>query len=95
MGKTQHVPAKRLKEQKHPHARGEDISWRRTSGNQGETPPRTWGRLKTEDIMAVKYRNTPTHVGKTRFHQPNDVTNKKHPHARGEDYRRRAPTGTT
>ena len=51
-----------------------------------ETPPRTWGRLKTNDIMAVKYRNTPTHVGKTPTEGIPACAGRKHPHARGEDF---------
>ena len=51
-----------------------------------ETPPRTWGRLEGAYPPLDRYRNTPTHVGKTvrcrdlRSHQ------RKHPHARGEDF---------
>ena len=51
---------------KHPHARGEDIVYRNQRERNPETPPRTWGRPGAERPHLPRYRNTPTHVGKTR-----------------------------
>ena len=71
--------------QKHPHARGEDFSSFFVFFHFLETPPRTWGRLFRFFSSFSSSRNTPTHVGKT---IPGDFLHfprQKHPHARGED----------
>ena len=70
---------------KHPHARGEDILSVSLVRYEKETPPRTWGRPGDVIPKINTYRNTPTHVGKTRLrgHKPRHTG--KHPHARGED----------
>ena len=70
---------------KHPHARGEDAAVGQLNGSQQETPPRTWGRRAYPRHGRLPYRNTPTHVGKTKFYQKNQMRARKHPHARGED----------
>ena len=73
------------KEEKHPHARGEDSSTAVSSTWPVETPPRTWGRLISCGVLSVTYGNTPTHVGKTRHGRKYHGRGEKHPHARGED----------
>ena len=50
-----------------------------------ETPPRTWGRLVRVCQPTEFFRNTPTHVGKTRHEGSTANQARKHPHARGED----------
>ena len=85
VGKTQGLHPRPTHSQKHPHARGEDLTYRSTGGRARETPPRTWGRL-TQDFRAWQgWRNTPTHVGKTRRRLSQAFQREKHPHARGED----------
>ena len=65
VGKTRSTsPAPRAGE-KHPHARGEDLSKTRSRARKPETPPRTWGRHLPYSWAASFSRNTPTHVGKT------------------------------
>ena len=70
---------------KHPHARGEDILSVSLVRYEKETPPRTWGRLIGNPRRCGYFRNTPTHVGKTRFERRHGRPSRKHPHARGED----------
>ena len=72
---------------KHPHARGEDEGVDFDLELTGETPPRTWGRLMRPPCAIVDSRNTPTHVGKTLRLLRGDKGSRKHPHARGEDWR--------
>ena len=91
VGKTYGTTSSNEQCRKHPHARGEDTARSLTLGGNRETPPRTWGRLKTDDIMAVKYRNTPTHVGKTAAPASGGRGFWKHPHARGEDRKNTGP----
>ena len=45
VGKTPPLPCERLRQQKHPHGRGEDSATFRFSASLLETPPRAWGRL--------------------------------------------------
>ena len=71
---------------KHPHARGEDEKAKASGRLEKETPPRTWGRLVSRNVLVGAFRNTPTHVGKTPQQAQRLPRNKKHPHARGEDF---------
>ena len=73
---------------KHPHARGEDPKTAHPLGRDEETPPRTWGRLFGLCFFYIRFRNTPTHVGKTCCGPETRHGQGKHPHARGEDDRR-------
>ena len=50
-----------------------------------ETPPRAWGRLLLQVLVAKILRNTPTGVGKTQPVLINANDSGKHPHGRGED----------
>ena len=65
--------------------RGEDVIYISRNFNEPETPPRTWGRLRTNLAAISVYRNTPTHVGKTIRRPHRTPWGQKHPHARGED----------
>ena len=89
VGKTKCLYGQYCMHQKHPHARGEDISAFVGGTGKGETPPRTWGRPVFSSASFPRKRNTPTHVGKT--HRQLDLRpgRWKHPHARGEDRRMR------
>ncbi len=51
--------------EKHPHGRGEDPGYGATVRPTIETPPRAWGRLLLVAIVGLRWRNTPTGVGKT------------------------------
>ena len=48
-----------------PHVRGEDLAPEELTLSVGETPPRTWGRLKELGQSVERLGNTPTYVGKT------------------------------
>ena len=89
MGKTLLSPACQEERQKHPHARGEDCMPLATYGAAEETPPRTWGRLRSILLATEAGRNTPTHVGKTWDVGELAHGQQKHPHARGEDEARK------
>ena len=79
---------------KHPHARGEDAISAAVFPSNGETPPRTCGRLKAYADTEKTRRNTPTHVGKTGTPENRYVKVGKHPHARGEDAARAAASAS-
>ena len=85
VGKTARCPGLLLRQEKHPHARGEDINISAYSHIHLETPPRTWGRHCHLNCLKKSVRNTPTHVGKTLFSGKPEPVHQKHPHARGED----------
>ena len=70
---------------KHPHVRGEDISFLCTAGSSTETPPRAWGRRSHAQVQSRGVGNTPTCVGKTNAEGFQITGEKKHPHVRGED----------
>ena len=72
-------------EEKHPHARGEDLDRALDVDETWETPPRTWGRRQLTETQQKEWGNTPTHVGKTRKGTGGRCGRWKHPHARGED----------
>ena len=86
VGKTKISFFRSVIAEKHPHARGEDSLLRCPCQRPLETPPRTWGRLHFPCHLGDAFRNTPTHVGKTLLHFPCHLSNRKHPHARGEDF---------
>ncbi len=85
VGKTiTHFPASSLTG-KHPHVRGEDALQTSEETNQGETPPRAWGRPPEPLRQRAGCRNTPTCVGKTAAAGRMTRSSRKHPHVRGED----------
>ena len=65
VGKTGHVLLLRRNLRKHPHGRGEDLLLWQFVRSRLETPPRAWGRLKTQTERGTVRGNTPTGVGKT------------------------------
>ena len=71
--------------QKHPHMRGEDSKTARAHAVTTETPPHAWGRPPVPFLNAVRGRNTPTCVGKTKKSTVHNSQPEKHPHMRGED----------
>ncbi len=85
VGKTVSRHCSSAAAKKHPHARGEDSLMCFFPTRKKETPPRTWGRRKSEVKARLHRRNTPTHVGKTQKGVPCRGVPEKHPHARGED----------
>ena len=85
VGKTENPLKEPCDLQKHPHARGEDNWMILVTPTDGETPPRTWGRLKVANPAGKLVGNTPTHVGKTCHRGRIRAGVRKHPHARGED----------
>ena len=85
VGKTSVKAPKSYVREKHPHVRGEDISWIFTIACSSETPPRAWGRPMKETKKKYSCRNTPTCVGKTKAAWGGEIPSPKHPHVRGED----------
>ena len=73
--------------EKHLHARGENLRMNSALLSFPETPPRTWRKRSASSGICSACRNTSTHVEKTRagvVAVPND---KKHLHARGENFK--------
>ena len=90
MGKTASTYSNPLDSEVHPHACGENIWYRgRCSGLFGP-PPRVWGKLCFLFMVLISYRSTPTRVGKTEPEQRIIKPLTVHPHACGENRRRRA-----
>ncbi len=85
VGKTRKASKKMLRREKHPHGRGEDQQGRRYRHQQGETPPRAWGRRGILGLQSGDGGNTPTGVGKTASNPKRGDRSGKHPHGRGED----------
>ena len=78
---------------KHPHARGEDSGVGIQSALVGETPPRTWGRLRSYSSQMRCCRNTPTHVGKTSVRITSSSVKRNTPTHVGKTYFRRGRRG--
>ncbi len=91
VGKTCIPLSHRLIAQKHPHGRGEDCGQFTVKHGFAETPPRAWGRHKREGTIRKREGNTTTGVGKTISLSGITLLTGKHPHGRGEDYRRDCP----
>ncbi len=70
---------------KHLHGRGEDTPSPFAPKSLTETPPRTWRRLRAENVPASRCRNTSTDVEKTDTDSGLLWLVKKHLHGRGED----------
>ena len=85
VGKTRRRSMQGQAGQKHPHGCGEDPGAGNQWTEQGETPPRVWGRLSIMQQHGVRKRNTPTGVGKTRLSTAQTLYEVKHPHGCGED----------
>ena len=85
MGKTWCPASGRLRAEKHPHVRGEDIVVPNLRRGEPETPPRAWGRQDGAAGTALREGNTPTCVGKTWAISVRAWLWRKHPHVRGED----------
>ena len=65
VGKTPTIRQTTHLAQKHPHGRGEDLSFALLFHPELETPPRAWGRHKAAITLKLYDGNTPTGVGKT------------------------------
>ena len=87
MGKTRQGLQKETQDQKHPHARGEDLVKLVKVAQEWETSSRPWGRQAEDFFNLVVVRNIPTPVGKTSRGLIFPFVIAKHPHARGEDTR--------
>ena len=66
VGKTAAFACAAVWAEKHPHVRGEDMSEIDEMVCVLETPPRAWGRRRSNDAAERCQGNTPTCVGKTR-----------------------------
>ena len=85
VGKTAEHGLQHRTNRKHPHERGEDVTFLFMVVGCLETPPRAWGRLHTSDTLSGCGGNTPTSVGKTYVSWYVVGWLGKHPHERGED----------
>ena len=85
VGKTVYSSGATLRDQKHPHGRGEDYAQNLLLHKDAETPPRAWGRPIFITPKETCKRNTPTGVGKTLLISLGRYCQEKHPHGRGED----------
>ncbi len=85
VGKTQLSIDDGVQIRKHPHLRGEDYPSLNSLTSQPETPPPAWGRHTVRPLFRIKWRNTPTCVGKTSSLKYPVKIPRKHPHLRGED----------
>ena len=85
VGKTRSIVTTPANGKKHPHARGEDVTFKEQLWPDSETPPRPWGRRSQKAKFILQVRNTPTPVGKTMCEAAKEGESEKHPHARGED----------
>ena len=85
VGKTTWPVRPSIWPKKHPHVRGEDNLQKQSSPAQAETPPRAWGRPFDTLPPLMRFRNTPTCVGKTTAPTKTVPACEKHPHVRGED----------
>ena len=74
-----------VREEKHPHVRGEDTDSGQADTCKTETPPRAWGRHFCTEGQYCDIGNTPTCVGKTPPLDEPEREHQKHPHVRGED----------
>ena len=85
VGRT-HVETAVAREQTaHPHVRGEDaLASVALSGSDG-SPPRAWGGRRRVRRIAVRWRLTPTCVGRTHVETAVAREQTAHPHVRGED----------
>ena len=89
VGKTSIPFSQSILMKKHPHACGEDLKTSLPRQCRSETPPRLWGRPQKGRWLLQRSRNTPTPVGKTHSFTEHGFVVGKHPHACGEDVRKR------
>ena len=68
----------------HPHACGEYNGFANDNGDAQGSPPRMWGIHFVTNLVACRYRLTPTHVGNTSDIRAHRIPVKAHPHACGE-----------
>ena len=74
----------------HPHACGDNVTALESSRFSPGSPPRVWGQ-RTRLISPLSiFRFTPTRVGTTFFHACQEVFGSVHPHACGDNRRRRS-----
>ena len=73
----------------HPHACGENNRRTANSSCADGTSPRMWGKRRQEPAIERDRRNIPTHVGKTSRGTTPTIARSEHPHACGENSRRR------
>ena len=85
VGKTSRVASVSPAPTVHPHVRGEDRTGFSLVLSERGSPPRAWGRHPALVDSALRYRFTPTCVGKTRSASLSCCLRAVHPHVRGED----------
>ncbi len=73
----------------HPHARGENsrrgVIWGQTRGPS----PRAWGEPLPRRVFRETGRTIPTRVGRTAMSDSRESKKPDHPHARGENFKKR------
>jgi len=85
VGKTERNEHERTTNAEHPHARGENPSFRRLTAALSGTSPRAWGKRDPVNSDCRGDRNIPTRVGKTAPGMGGSALVPEHPHARGEN----------
>jgi len=85
VGKTSGKGSRQIKITVHPHACGENRRGRAHTGRLNGSPPRVWGKQKTQKLEGRGIRFTPTRVGKTRRPARILLNRQVHPHACGEN----------
>ena len=89
VGKTSSRWSMRPTHSVHPHACGEDLPIPMPASARRGSPPRVWGRRCSSVPCRERRRFTPTRVGKTSSPLLDSADRTVHPHACGEDVRRR------
>jgi len=89
VGRTSWPAATALRIADHPHARGENGNVAKCAPRNGGPSPRTWGEPRLSCSFGLGLRTIPTHVGRTRSRSTQTPWLADHPHARGENGRRR------
>ena len=65
VGKTRMKNARTTRPTVHPHARGENVVSGSPDTTYNGSPPRAWGKQSGDKSLTVRFRFTPTRVGKT------------------------------
>ncbi len=89
VGRTASFSRQRECQSDHPHARGENSRAERPQLRRNGPSPRAWGELSTECWLSHGIRTIPTRVGRTSLLSLTHRPAPDHPHARGENLRRR------
>ena len=88
-GKHRQPPVQRREYTVHPHACGENMARYTLAGPFKGPPPRVWGKRSLYARRVLLRWSTPTRVGKTHTGQRAHADDQVHPHACGENGRKK------